>query len=39
VDALLSAVGSQVVVSQERVTLYLVGGRDNTSGIDDDLKL
>jgi hypothetical protein len=37
VDALLFAVGNQVVVSEERVTLDLVGGRDDTGGIDDGL--
>lgn len=39
VDVLLLAVGNQVVLSEERVTLDLVRGWNDTSCLDDTLKL
>jgi hypothetical protein len=38
-DALLLAVGNQLVALQTRVTLDLVGSGNNTSGLDDGLEL
>lgn len=38
-DVLLLAVGNQVILSQERVALDLVRGWNDTSSLDDGLKL
>jgi hypothetical protein len=38
-DALLLAVGNQLVALQTRVALNLVGSGNNTGGLDDGLKL
>lgn len=39
VNVLLLAVSNQVVLSQKRVALNLVGGRDNAGRLDDSFKL
>jgi hypothetical protein len=38
-DTLILAVGNQLVALQTRVTLDLVGGGNNTSGLDEGLEL